>query len=247
LRGRDYDVGYVGVNGDGHFGRVNLSASGYFAFGRDRNSIFTGAPANIRAFFAAAEPSYDFSWIRVRASALYASGDRDPYDKTETGYDAILENPIFAGADTSYWIRQSIPFVGGARAVGINGRNGVLADLRSSKDQGQSNFNNPGTLLLGAGADADITPTLRLSANANHLSFVTTAPLQALRNEGSIPKSIGWDLSASAIWRPRATQNLVFRLSGAVLAAGKGFRDLFTQSNGSGRFYSVLANAVLSF
>ncbi|HET8612511.1 MAG TPA: hypothetical protein VFL92_07065 [Sphingomonas sp.] len=246
-RGRDYDITYLGYNGDDHFGRLNLTLSIYGALGEDRNSIFTSKPAKVRAFFIAAEPSYDVDWARFRLSLLYASGDKHPYDNTETGYDAILEDPIFAGADTSYWIRQSIPFVGGGRQIGINGRNGVLDDLRSSKDEGQSNFNNPGTVLLGGGADFDLTPTLRVSANVNHLSFATTAVLQALRNEGSVPREIGWDYSVSAIWRPRMTQNIVFRLSAAMLDAGSGFRDLFTQSNGSGRYYSVLANAILSF
>ena len=55
---------------------------------------------------AAAEVSYDFDWTRVRLSGLWASGDSDPYDKTEGGFDAIFENPQFAGADTSYWIRS---------------------------------------------------------------------------------------------------------------------------------------------
>ena len=66
-----------------------------------------------------------------------------------------------------------------------------------------------------------------MSANANHLWFDNTAVLQTLRNEGSIPQDIGWDLSAAAIWRPKATQNIVVRLSGAVLSPGNGFRDLF--------------------
>ena len=80
------------------------------------------------------------------APALYAQRRRGTLTTiSETGFDAIFENPIFAGADTSYWIRQAIPFAGGGRAVTINGRNGVLIDLRSSKEQGQSNFNNPGT------------------------------------------------------------------------------------------------------
>jgi hypothetical protein len=96
---------------------------------------------------------------------MISSGDGDPYNDTHAGYDAIFENPIFAGADTSYWIRQTIPFAGGARAVSLNGRNGILANLRSSKEEGQSNFVNPGTLLLGVGADLDITPDFRLSGN----------------------------------------------------------------------------------
>jgi hypothetical protein len=120
----------------------------------------TSRPAKIRSFFLAAEPSIDFDWIRVRASGLYASGDSNPYDDVERGFDAIVENPQFAGSDTSYWIRQTIPFAGGGRAIGVNGRNGVLNSLRSSKDQGQSNFNNPGTALLGIGADFDILPEL---------------------------------------------------------------------------------------
>ena len=246
-RGRDYDITYLGYNGDGHFARLNLTVSAYGAFGSDRNSNYTGKPTRIRAFFLAAEPSYDIDWIRIRASFLYASGDRDPYDDTETGFDAILENPIFAGADTSYWIRQSIPFAGGGRQIGINGRNGVLADLRSSKTEGQSNFTNPGTILVGAGADFDLTPTLRVSGNINRLAFVNTKVLQVLRNEGSIPRSIGTDYSVAAIWRPRMTQNIVGRLSAAMLDAGRGFRDLFSQSGGGRRYFSVLANVILSY
>jgi hypothetical protein len=247
LRARDYDVFYLGYNGDGHFGRINLTASAYGAFGWDRNSIFTGRKATIRSFFLAAEPSMDFNWIRVRGSALYASGDGKPFDNHEGGFDAIFENPIFAGADTSYWIRQSIPFAGGGRAVSLNGRNGILNSLRSSKEQGQSNFNNPGTMLLGAGADFDLLPTLRLSANLNHLWFANTAVLQALRNEGSIPRDIGWDLSAAAIWRPRFTQNLVLRASAAVLQPGAGFRDLFANSDRDKRYVSVLLNAIVTY
>ncbi len=247
LRGREYDVLYVGYNADGRIGRINLTASAYGAFGEDRNSFFTDRPADIRAFFAAAEASYDRDWMRFRLSGAYASGDGDPYDDVETGYDAVFENPIFAGADTSYWIRQTIPFAGGGRAISVNGRNGILNSLRSSKEQGQSNFNNPGLILAGAGADFDLTPEFRLSANANHLWFENTATIEALRNEGSIPKDIGWDLSAAAIWRPKATQNIVLRLSGAALLSGDGFDDLFDRLGDSGTYYSLLANVVLTY
>ncbi|MFM9851682.1 MAG: hypothetical protein ACKVOJ_02590 [Sphingomonadaceae bacterium] len=247
LRGRDYDVAYLGYSFDGHIGRVNLTGSAYAALGEDRNSIFTGRPAQIRSLFFAVEPSMDFNWVRVRLAGLYAKGDGDPYNNVEGGFDAIFENPIFAGADTSYWIRQTIPFAGGGRVIAVNGRNGILNSLRSSKDQGQSNFNNPGTILLGAGADFDLTPTLRLSANANHLWFENTATIQALRTEGSIDKSIGWDLSAAAIWRPKAIQNVVFRLSAAALEPGKGFRDLFSSAGRDKRFFSFLFNAIVSY
>ena len=247
LRGRSYDIVYPGYAVDGRIGRVNLSGQLYGAFGEDRNSIFTSNPAKIAAWFAAAEASYDVDFLRFRASGLIASGDGNPYNNTEAGFDAIFENPIFAGADTSYWIRQTIPFAGGGRVIGLNGRNGILNSLRSSKEQGQSNFNNPGTILAGVGVDADLTPQLRISGNANHLWFHKTEILQAARNEGSIPKSIGWDLSAAAIYRPKATQNLVFRLSAAALVPGKGFKDLFDQTDKRDFHYSILFNAIVAF
>ncbi|MEZ5707881.1 MAG: hypothetical protein R3E02_00660 [Blastomonas sp.] len=247
LRGREYDVVYLGYAMDGRIGRINVTGQLYGALGKDRNSFFTSRPADIRAYFGALEMSYDVDWARFRLSGLMASGDGDPYNNTEGGFDAIFENPIFAGADTSYWIRQVIPFAGGGRAVGINGRNGILNSLRSSKEQGQSNFNNPGTVLLGVGADFDLTTTTRVSANVNHLWFHKTDTLEALRQEGTIPSSIGWDASVAAIWRPKANQNLVFRLSGAVFEPSKGFSDLFTQAGDADIYYSVLFNAILAF
>ncbi|KPF93695.1 hypothetical protein IP81_02245 [Novosphingobium sp. AAP83] len=247
LRGREYDVVYLGYAADGRIGRINLTGQVYAALGKDRNNFLTSAPSNIKAFMAAAELSYDIDWTRIRLSGLWASGDKDPYDQTEGGFDAIFENPQFAGADTSYWIRQTIPFAGGGRAISINGRNGILNSLRSSKEQGQSNFTNPGTILLGLGTDFDLTPNLRVSTNVNHLWFENTKVLQVLRNEGSIPRDIGFDASVSAIWRPQASQNLVFRLSGAVLEPGRGFDNLFAQQGKASRFYSVLANATLAF
>jgi len=247
LRGREYDVVYLGYSADGRIGRINVTASFYAALGEDRNSFFTSKKAEIRAGFGAVELSYDHDWMRFRLSGLYATGDGDPYNKTEGGYDAIFENPIFGGADTSYWIRQTIPFAGGGRVIAISGRNGILNSLRSSKEEGQSNFNNPGTVFIGAGADFDLTPEFRVSTNFNHLWFENTSSLQALRTEGSIPKDIGFDLSVATIWRPKATQNIVGRLSAAVLLPGKGFKDLFDNKKKNDAYVSILANVIVSF
>ena len=246
-RGRDYDVVYLGYNGDGRFGRLNLTVSGYYALGQDRADQITGRDATISAFFVAAEPSIDFSFVRVRGSALYASGDNSATGRDEHGFDAIEENPEFAGADTSYWIRQGIPFIGGGQAVSLVGRNGVLPDLRTSKDEGQSNFINPGVLLLGIGVDADIRPEWRVSANINHLDFANTSSLEFFRHQGEIGDDIGWDLSASTIYRPWFSQNIVLRLSGSTLVPGDGFKALFANSDRRDLYYSVLLNAVLTY
>ncbi len=239
---RKYQVTYLGYNGDGHFGRNNVSVSLYYAFGSEDKATFTGKSSTIDALFAAAELSRDYDWMRARFSMVYGSGDADPFDDKSTGFDAIFENPLIAGADTSFWIRQPVANIGGG-GVALSGRNGVLNSLRSSKEQGQSNFTNPGTLLLGAGMDYDVLPELRLSWNANHLWFDKTAVMEVARNQGSIDKAIGWDLSVAGIYRPFMTQNIVFRLSAAALLPGKGYRQMF----GDETNYTVLANLLLTY
>ncbi len=243
-RPHHYQVTYAGLNGDGHFGRLNLTSSLYYAFGEDSNSYTTDTPSDISAYFGAAEASLDYDWIRLRGSALYASGDSDPFDNKSEGFDAIFENPQFAGADTSFWIRQAVPLIGGG-GISLSSRNGVLASLRSSKEQGQSNFINPGIQLLGVGADLDISPRFRLSGNFNKLWFTNTSSLEFLRNQGNIDRDIGWDASIALIYRPLFSQNIVFRLSGAALLAGQGIKQLYSSDEGT--YYSVLANLVLTY
>jgi hypothetical protein len=241
-RARDYDVTYLGYNGDGHVGRWNLSLSAYGAIGEEDLGAFTTQPADVRAFFGAAEVSRDFDWIRARGTLIYATGDDDPFDDVSQGYDAIFENPLVAGADTSFWIRQPVPLIGGGR-VSLSGRNGVLNSLRSSKEFGQSNFTNPGLLLIGAGGDFDLTPTLRASVNANYLWFNDTAVLEAARMQAGIGREIGLDLSLALTWRPLASQNVILRLSAAALVPGAGFKDLY----GSETPYSILGNVVFAY
>jgi len=240
---REYDVTYVGYNGDGHIGKWNLSVSAYYAFGEETPATFVEQKSDISAAFAAVEVSRDFDWIRVRATALYGSGDEDPYDDRSTGFDAILENPLIAGADTSFWIRQAVPLIGGGR-VAISGQNGVLNSLRPNKFQGQSNFTNPGIILFGAGADIDFTPRLRASLNINQLFFADTAVLEAARNQAGLRRRIGADSSLSITYRPFTSQNIVLRLAGSVLVPQKGYKDLFGSDDIA---YSVFANLILAY
>ena len=239
---REYDVTYIGYNGDGHFGRLNLTTSAYFAVGNG-TAVFTGRNNKIRAGFFAAEAGFDFDWIRTRASVSWVSGDDEPFDDESNGFDAIFENPIFAGADTSYWIRQNMPLIGGG-GVALTGRNSMIPTLRSSKELGQSVFDGPGLRLAGVGADFDLTPTHRVSVNLNQLWFDQTESLELARNQAPIDNSIGTDLSVAWIWRPFATQNVVWRLSAAGLFPGSGLEALYGSDD---TYYSVLGNLVLTF
>jgi len=241
---REYDVTYLGYNGDGHIGRVNLTASAYGAIGHQNHGLFANTSQQIRAGFLAAEASMDFDWYRLRASAAWASGDKKTFDDKATGFDSIFENPIFAGADTSYWISQAIPLIGGG-GVALHGGNSLTPDLRSSKEQGQSNFENPGLRLAGFGADFDLTPTSRLSANVNELWFDNTAILETARAASPIRRNIGTDASVAWIYRPFFTQNIVFRLSGSALVAGDGLKDLYGTKHET--YYAVLANLIFTY
>jgi hypothetical protein len=223
---RDYDITYIGYNGDGHFGRWNVTTSLYYAIGDQTPGTFVTAKTDIEAFFAAAEVSFDFDWIRPRFSFLYASGDDDPTDDKSTGFDAPFENPQFAGSDTSYAIRQSIPLIGGGK-VALSSRNGILNNLRSSKEQGQSNFDNPGTMLIGAGVDLDVMPEVRLTLNANALYMTEPEILERARLQADVDNFLGYDLSASLIWRPLQSQNIVIRAAYATILPEDGFKALF--------------------
>lgn len=242
---KDYDVVYLGINGDGHIDRLNLTFSFYYATGEERPASLMPFPddSQISAFFAASEISMDFDWYRVKVFGLFGSGDDDPEDDRSTAFDSIFDNPNFAGAETSYWSRQSVPLIFGG-GVSLSGRNSLLNSLRTSKDQGQSNFVNPGIGLVGVGADFDLLPQLRLLANASWLTFVDTEPLERLRQQAGIHRPIGFDLSAGIIYRPLFIENVVFQVSTAFLLPGKGFEDLYPAD---GVYYSALANIILTY
>ena len=98
--------------------------------------------------------------------------------------------------------------------------------------------------LIGVGADFDITPESRVSFNLNQLWFDNTAVLEVARNQAPIDKEIGTDLSVAWIWRPFMTQNVVVRLSGALLEPGSGLEDLYGERD---PFYTVLGNVILTY
>lgn len=244
-RSHNYEVTYLGLNGDGHFGRWNLNTSLYYALGIDQRGMLSGQKEDIDAYFGAFELSRDFDWFRLRTSGLWASGDKDPFDKKAGGFDAVLENPLFAGADTSYWIRQSVPLIGGG-GTALSMRNGVLANLRTSREHGQSNFTNPGLHLLGFGADLDISPQLRLIGNANYLEFDNLSSLVNLRNQRMSSVRIGWDVSMAVQYRPKFSQNIVINASYATLLPDQGLRELYGNAVDANQ-YSALLNIVLTF
>lgn len=243
-RSKAYDIAYLGHGLDGRLGPVNLTANGFLALGEVRDDPVAARPVDVLAYLFAAEGSMDFDWARVKLFGLHSSGDEDPFDDEAQGFDSVFENPQFAGAETGYWHRQTMPLVGGG-GLQLSARNALLPALRTSKEEGQSNFVNPGLWMAGAGSDLDLTPEVRLTGNLSYLAFDETAILETLRQQGNVANSIGWDLSAAVIWRPLFNQNIVVRASAAVLFPGEGLDDLYDDRYSV--FYSALLNVALVY
>ena len=222
-------VGYLGLSGDGHLGRLNLTNSYYFAAGRDEHNPIAGRHTRVRAHMAAVEASIDKDYQRFRASFFFASGDRDPTDDEATGFDAILDDPNFVGGQFSFWNRQGIRLT--QTGVALVEPNSLLPSLRSSKTQGQANFVNPGIFIYNAGYDIEVTQHLKAVFNLNYLRFHRTEPLEYLLFQPRVRKEIGYDLSLGVAYRPLLINNITFNFGGALLRPGRGFRDIYTDAD----------------
>jgi Carboxypeptidase regulatory-like domain len=217
---------YVGWTGDGHIGPVNLTHAFYQAFGNDSFNGIAGRAVTINAQMAALELSIDKDWIRFKTSAFYASGSAHPESSRARGFDSIDDFPEFAGGIFSLWNRESIRLTG--TGVALNSGDSLLPDLRSNKDEGQSNFVNPGIFLANVGADFDITPKLRGFVNVNYLRFERTEPLELILFQSPIRHSIGEDASVGIRYRPPLSENISLTAGAAVLVPGQGLRDIYT-------------------
>ena len=242
---------YLGLAGSGHVGRINVEDAFYYVTGKDSLNPIAG-PArlgkherdrvDIRAFMGAVELSLDRDWYRPKLAYFYASGDGDPVDRKARGFDSIFDNPAFAGGGFSFWNRLGIRLAG--TGVSLVNRGSLLPDLRSSKEEGQPNFVNPGLHLASAAVDLDLTPKLRAALTVNYLRFDRTETLELLLFQSPIHREIGWDLSAGVRWRPYLNQNAVVVGGVAALLPGKGFADIYEKSS---PLFAAFTNLTLTY
>lgn len=226
IRPHSVHATYLGWTGDGHIGPVNLTHAFYQALGNDSFNPIAARPVTINAQMAALELSVDKDWIRFKGSAFYASGSGDPQHGSARGFDSIDDFPEFAGGIFSLWNRESIRLTGSG--VALTAGDSLLPDLRSSKNEGQANFENPGIFLVNLGTDFDITPKLRGFVNLNYLQFGRTETLEQILFQSPIHHSIGWDSSIGVRYRPPLTENISITAGAATLIPGQGLKDIYT-------------------
>ncbi len=236
----DVKVAYFGWAGDGHIGLLNITHAFYWAIGRDSMNPIAGRDIDINAQMFALELSRDYDWFRLRSSFLWASGDSDPQDKKGRGFDAIFDNPNFAGGPFSFWNRQAIRLVG----VNLVNRQSIFPDLTSSKTQGQANFVNPGLFLVNAGFDADITPKLKAIVNANYMWFAHTDSLELYLQQAKLSRDIGGEVSAGFQYRPLLNNNVILNVGMSAFWPGNGFEQLLETDE---TLYSVFTSLTLTF
>jgi hypothetical protein len=230
-------VGYFGWLGNGHIGRLNLTHAFYEAAGEDTFNPIAGRKVTVNAQMAAAELSYDHDWIRYRVSTFYTSGDANPRSDRATGFDSIVDLPNFAGGLFSFWNLEAIRLTGSA--VSLKSDGSLIPALRSSKEEGQANFVNPGIFLANAGTDFDITPKLKGFVNFNYLRFMRTESLEDILFQYPIRHPIGEDFGVGLEYRPPLSENIVLMGGASALQPGQGFKDIYSSRTLFSLFGSV--------
>ncbi len=227
-RDHEQDAYYLGWTSDGHIGRINVDHAFYQILGHDTFDPIAGKRVTLDGRLAALELSIDQDWLRYKVSGFYQSGDSSPDDDRASGFDSILDDVNFAGGPFSFFNRQQIRLT--QTGVALVNKLSLLADFKSSKDEGMSEYVNPGIVLVNAGITAKLTPKLVLEANGSWIRFATTAPLEFVLFQPSIPYEVGWDTSLGLRYRPFLNDNVVVVLGGALFFPGSGFREIYSSN-----------------
>jgi hypothetical protein len=244
------NVAYLGTSSDGHIGRINVSHAFYWALGHDSHNPLAGRPVHVNAQMAALELAEDLDWLRPKVSFFWSSGDKYPEDSVARGFDSIFDNVNFAGGGqgfianptltqqdrilinppipigTSFWNQQSLRLTGSN--VALQQPASLIPSLRSSKDEGQAQYVNPGIYIYNAGLDAKLTPKLLGTANFNYLRFHRVESVQKLLFQNTIHQEIGFDYSIGLQYRPFLNEQWIIQGGFSVLVPGQGLKDIYT-------------------
>jgi hypothetical protein len=232
---------YLGMAGNGHIGRVNVSHAFYQALGHESNNPIAAQRVDINAQMGALELSLDKDWIRFKGATFVASGDGDPSDDEAHGFDAILDIPTFAGGAFSLWNRQGLRLA--QTGTGLKSPVSLLPSLRTNKDEGQPNFVNPGVFILNGAADFELTPKLRAFVTTSYLRFMKTEALETLLFQEKVRPNIGWEYGGGGTYRPPLSDNIVLIGGVQAMKLGQGLKDIYNRDH----LFAVFLNARLQF
>lgn len=233
---RNVDAYYLGFNGEGRIGGLEVAHALYWMTGEDDNNLLTGANEDINAYMAALEVAVPWDWRRYVFSFLYASGDGDSFDGEGNGFDSVFDNPAFAGGAFGFFNRQGLAVAGQT----INNTNSIYPNLRTKAFEGPNSV-NPGLIMLHGGCEATLSNYWTVAANAAYLSFADTQVLEDLFPGESLGNGIGFDFSLAAQYRPLGVDNCIVTPGIQMLVPVDGFKDLSDEDV----LFALFVNAVV--
>jgi hypothetical protein len=220
------DTYYLGATFNGVFGRSQFNPAAYVVFGH-ADQIVGGATErhSVAAFTALADWRFPLDFWTFRAGYLFASGDSNPADTRDTGFDAISDGVALFGGPLSYWVGENIRFGRGdfVRA------NSAFPSLRGAN--GPVNHINPGLHLVNAGVDVVLSPRFELAGNWNLVAFAASG---AYTNRVTVTdRMAGLEENVFLRIKPflrEANQNVILDLGFSALHPRAGIKQTFQTS-----------------
>ncbi|MCL6480243.1 MAG: hypothetical protein K6U02_00815 [Firmicutes bacterium] len=226
---QQHDTFYWGATFNGQLGRVEFNPAFYAVHG-NADQVVGGVPVehSVAAFLVLLDVRYPFDYWKFRAGYLFASGDGNPADRRDTGFDAISDSIVLFGGPLSYWTGENIRFGRGdfVRA------NSVFPSLRGANEP--ANYINPGIQILNVGLDVVLSPRLEFSGNVNYLRFVSRG---AYTNRVVI-RDLSAGLEENFFLRIKpflreVNQNVLLDVGFSVLHAQPGLQSAFQTTRGT--------------
>ena len=256
-RGYNYDVNYLGYNGDGHFGRLNLTASAYW---RVRAS---GPQPVQRPAAIAARRSAPSSSPPSRRSISTGSACAAPalYRQRRRQSARAARRPASTRSSRTRNSPAPTPATGSARRIPLIGGGGVALTQPQRRARRPALVEGRGPVELhqsrarARSASAPISTSCRSCAcrrTSTICASSTPRRSSSCATRRDIPNDIGYDLSVGADLPAAVHAEHRAAPSGAVLLPGAGFKALyntrrpalFTSGN---VLYSVLFNVILTY
>ena len=231
--GANLDTFYGGATLNGHLGRFTFNPAAYFVLGH-ADRLVAGVPVkhDVAAWMGVLDWQFKLDYWNFRAGYFYASGDGDPTDSRDTGFDAINDGVTLFGGPLSYWVGENIKFGKGdfVRA------NSLLPSFRGVNDP--ANHINPGIYAFNAGVDVVLSPRFEASANFNYLRFAKTGVYpNSVVNKNIVVNHHSAGVEENFFLRIKpflreTNQNVVFDLGVSALQPQQGLQSAF-QSKGT--------------
>ncbi len=222
----DLDTFYLGASFNGHVGRLILNPAVHFVTGH-ADALEAGVPVqhSVAAWTGLLDVQYPLDFMTFRFGYVYASGDSDPTDRHDTGFDAISDGTVLFGGPLSYWVGENIRFGRGD----FTRANSYYPSFRGAN--APANYINPGLQLVNLGSDFNLSPRVQFAVNLNYMRFNEVGPYT--NRIVILDRDAGIEGNVFVRWKPflrQINENLVFDNGFSIMNPLPGVRGAFQSS-----------------